>query len=209
MRTLLQVTLVNMATLVADGIGNVEREVVTSLLGSHLQQMLVLLLRQVLVQVHVQGRATGEVLDVRCAVQLELVDDAQRVVFHHVEIAVVAVAGNKVAVLTVPLGMLHTDVLGRNHLTVEHDVLRAVLAVVLLDKSQNALYEVQVVVVRRDLQAHELGSLHQTVDTDGQILATDIDIAGIKEGQHTVRLQLLEVLVVGQLHLMAEVYHIT
>ena len=60
-----------MSAIIADSIGNIEREVVTSLLGCHLQQVQVLLLREVLVQVHVQGRSTRQVLDIRTAVKLE------------------------------------------------------------------------------------------------------------------------------------------
>ena len=87
--------------------------------------------------------------------------------------------------------MLHTDVLGRNHLAVEHHVLRAVLLVQLLHDREHALYEVLVLVVGGDLESHELGSLHQTVDTNGQILTTDIDVTGIEQRQHTMSLQLL------------------
>ena len=43
-RALLQIALVDMATVVADGIGDVEGKVVTTLLGCHLQQMQILLL---------------------------------------------------------------------------------------------------------------------------------------------------------------------
>ena len=202
---LLEVALVDGATLVADGVRNVEREVVATLLGGHLQELQILLLRQVFVKVHVQGGTTGEVLDIGTAVQLELVDDRQRVVLDDVEVGVVAVAGHEVAVLAVPLGMLHANVLGRNHLAVEHQFLRTVFLVVLLNQSQDALHEVLVVVVRRNLQTHELCSLHQTVDADGKILAVDVDIAGVEQRQHTVGLQFLQVLVVSRLHLVAQV----
>ena len=73
LRTLVQIALINMSALVAHGIGDVEREVVATLLGSHLQQLQLLLLGQVLLKVHVQGRTTSEVLDIWCAMQFELV----------------------------------------------------------------------------------------------------------------------------------------
>ena len=73
----MQVTLVDVTTVVADSVRNVEREVVATFLCSHLQQLCILLLGEVLLQVHVEGRATGEVLDVGCAMQLELVDDGK------------------------------------------------------------------------------------------------------------------------------------
>ena len=54
-RALVQVALVDVTAVVAERVGNVEREVVASLLGSHAQQLAVLRLREVLLQVHVQG----------------------------------------------------------------------------------------------------------------------------------------------------------
>ena len=76
-RALLQVTLVDMAAVVADGIGNVEGEIVTAFLGSYLQQLGILLLGEMLLEVHVEGRTTREVLDIGCTMKLELVDDGQ------------------------------------------------------------------------------------------------------------------------------------
>ena len=139
MRALLEVALVDIAAIVADSVGDVEGEVVASLLGCHLQQMQILLLGEVFLKVHVEGGATGKVLDVGSTMELELVDDGQRVVFNHIKIAVVAVAGHKVAVLTIPLGVLHTDILGWDHLAVEHYVLRAVFLIILLDEPEDAL----------------------------------------------------------------------
>ncbi len=194
-----------MAALVADGVGDVEREVVATFLSCHAEQLLVLLLGEVLLEVHVEGGTAREVLDVWCAVQLELVDDVERVVLYDVEVGVVAVARYEVAVLAVPLGVLDADVLGRNHLAVEEHVLGAVLLVVLLYDGQDALHELLVLVVGVNLQAHELGSLHEAVDADGEVLAVHRDVASVEEWQHAVGLQLLEVLVVGELHFVADV----
>ena len=202
---LFQVTLVYVATVVADGIGYVEREVIASFLGRHLQQLSVLLLGKVLGKIHVQGRTARQVLYIGGAMELELVDDVERFVFHHIEIAVVAVAGHEVTILPVPLGVLYAHVLGGYHLAVEEYVLGAILLVVLLYQAQYALHEVEIVGIVGDLQAHELGRFYQSVDADGEILAADVDVASVEEGQHAMALQLLEVLVVGQLHLVAGV----
>jgi len=134
-RTFMQVALVDMAAVVADGVGDVEGEVVASFLCGHAEQLAVLCLGEVLLQVGVQGGTAGEVCDVAFAVQTELVDQVQRVVLHAVEIAVVAVAGNAVTVLAVPLRVLHAYILGGNHLAVEHQFLALVLVVVFLDQS--------------------------------------------------------------------------
>ena len=76
-RTRLGVALVDMPAIVADRIRDVEREIVASLLRSHAQQVAVLLPAQMFLQVHVQGRAAREVLDVFAAVQPEFVDYIQ------------------------------------------------------------------------------------------------------------------------------------
>ena len=73
MRALLQISLVDMSTVVADGVGDVEGEVVTPLLCSNLQQVQILLFREVLVEVHVECRTTSEVFDIWCAMQFELI----------------------------------------------------------------------------------------------------------------------------------------
>ena len=140
--------------------------------------------------------------------QLELVDNVERVVLHDVEVAVVAVARHEVAVLAVPLSVLYAHVLSRNHLAVEQHVLSAILLVVFLYKAKHLLNEVQIVGVIIDLQAQELGSLHESVHTDCEILATHVDVSSVEERQHALSLQFLEVLVVSELHLMAEVYHL-
>ena len=122
-RTLVQIALVYVSAIVADGVGDVISEIVASFLCCHAEEVAILCLGEVLREVHVQSRATCEVLDVRCAMQLKLVDNVQAVVLNNIEIRVVAVARHEIAVLAVPLGMLHTHVLGRDHLTVEHHVL--------------------------------------------------------------------------------------
>ncbi len=59
-----------------------------------------------LLQVEVEGRAAGEVLDVAAAVEPELVEDVEPRILHGVEVAVVAaVARHRITVLAVPLGV--------------------------------------------------------------------------------------------------------
>ena len=202
---LLEVALVDVAAVVADGVGNVEGEVVAAFLGGHLEQLHVLLLGEVLLEVAMQRRAAGEVLDVGGPVEAELVEDGQALVLDDIEVGGVAVARHKVAVLAVPLGVFHTHVLGGYHLAVEHHLLGAVFLVLLLHQTEDGLHKLAVLRVVVDGDAHELGGLDPTVDAEGEGLARDVDIAGVEEGQHAVGLQVLEVLVVGQLHLVAEV----
>ena len=201
----LEVAFVNVTTVVADGVGDIEGEVVATLFGSHLEQLHVLLLGEVLLKVAVPRRTAGKVLDVGGAMQAEFVEHGERLVLDDVEVTVVAVARHEIAVLAVPFGMLHTHILGGNHLAVEHHILGAVLLVLLLHQTEDGLYELAVLRIVVDGDAHELGSLDQAVDTDGEVLARDVDIAGVEERQHAMSLQVLQVLIIGQLHLVAEV----
>ena len=145
MRTLLEIALVDVAAVIADGVRHIEGEIVATLLGCHLQKLAILLLGQVLLQVHVQGRTACKMLDIRGAMELELLDDVCIRVLHDIEIAVVAIAGNEIAVFPIPLGMLHSDVLGRYHLAVEQHILGAIELVILLDKPENCLHKLQVI----------------------------------------------------------------
>ena len=70
-RTLLEVTLVDGAAVVAERIGNVVSEIVTSLMCRHTEQLTVLGGRKMLVEIHVEGRSAGEVLDVLAALETE------------------------------------------------------------------------------------------------------------------------------------------
>ena len=203
----LEVTLVDMSTVVADGVGDVEGEIVAAFAGGHSEELAVLVLAEVFLQVAVQRRAAGQVFDVLFAVQAELVQYVGVRVFHDVEIAVVAVAMHLIAVFLVPLGMFHAHVLGRDHLAVEHEavLLRVVLLVIAFDEAQNILYEMFVIGVVGDRNLEELGGFDEAVDADGEVLAAQVDVAGVEQRQHAFGLEGLKVLVVADLYLMAEV----
>ena len=151
---LLEVALVNVATVVADGVGDIEGEVVAPFLGGHFEQLAVLLLSEVLLEVAMQRRAAGEVLDVGGAVQTELVEHRERGVLDDVEVGVVAVARHEVAVLAVPFGVLHSHILGGDHLAVEHHLLGAVFLVLLLHQPEHRLHKLAVLRVVGDGDAH-------------------------------------------------------
>ncbi len=86
--------------------------------------------------------------------------------------------------------MLDADILGRDHLAVEHQLLGAVLLVAALDEPQHLLHEVGIGVVVVDPQTEELGRLDKAVDAYGQILACEVDIARVEQRQHALGLQL-------------------
>ncbi len=201
-----QVALVDVSAVVAHRVGDVEREVVASLARRNAQELAVLRLAQVLLQVEVEGRAAGEVLDVAAAVEPELVEDVEPRILHGVEVAVVAVARHRVTVLAVPLGVFHAHVLRGDHLAVEHHLLRAVFSVVAFDQPQDLLHETLVVRIVVDPESERFGSLDQAVHADGQVLAREVDVSRVEERKHAPGVEVAQVLVVGQLHLVHQVH---
>ena len=129
-----------------------------------------------------QRTSARQMLNILTSVQTEAVQHRCLGVFNDIEIAVVAVTGHHIAILAVPLGMLHANILGGNHLAVEHHIFGTILLVEFLDDAEHFLYILGIARVVAYLDAQELGSLDQTVDADGEVLTADIDISGIKEG---------------------------
>ena len=171
--TLFEVAFINMSTFVADGIRDVEGEVVASLLSRHTQQLAVLFFAEVLFQVEVQRRTAGEVRDVLTTMETELVENVNLFIFNNIEITIITIAGHHVTVFAVPLGVLHTHILSGNHLAVEHEVFALIAFVVIFNHAQDLLHEMLVFFIIGDGNLEEFGSLHQSVDTDGEVLAID------------------------------------
>ena len=101
--------------------------------------------------------------------------------------------------------MLDAHILCGYHFAVEHQFRCAILLVVFLYCAQNGLYVLSILLIVVNGDSKEFGTFYQSVDPDGEVLAIKIDVACVEKGQHAVALQLFEVLVVGNLHLVAEV----
>jgi len=67
---------------------------------------------------------------------------------------------------------------------------------------------VLVIVVWSDFESHEFGSFDKSVDAYGEILSGYVYVACIEQRQHAMRLQLLEVLIVGELHFVAKINYV-
>ena len=105
--------------------------------------------------------------------------------------------------------MFHANVFRRNHLAVEHYVLGAVLLVVALHYTEHSLHKIKIIWIVIYLKPHKLGGFHKSVHSDSKILPAHVYISGIKERQHLVILQVLQILIVCELHLMAQIHHLT
>ena len=118
-RTFLQIVLADVAALIADCVRNIECEVVTSFLCSYTEKLCILCLGKMLLEIEVKSGSSSKMLDILAAVQTHLVNDIERLVLYDIEVAVVAVTRNEIAVFPIPLRMLYAYILRRNHLAVE------------------------------------------------------------------------------------------
>ena len=84
-------------------------------------------------------------LDIGRAMKFELLYYVCIRVFNDIEIAIIAITRDKITVFPIPLGMLNAYILCWYHLAVEQYVLGAILLIILLYKSENCLYKLQVI----------------------------------------------------------------
>ncbi len=204
LRTDLESVLADVPAIVADRVAAVECEVVGAVVGGGLQQLPVLVLGQVLSDVHVESRTSVKMLDIVIAMELELVDHREGVVLRVVEVRAVHVVLRRhiVTVLLVPLVVLAGEVLAGNELSVEHRVRSLVLTVGAVDGLEDRVHELVVLRVRADRQAKELGGVGEAVDSNGQVLAPHVDKAGLIHIKHAGLQEVLDDLVEGVLVLV-------
>ena len=130
--------LADMPTALAQGVRDVEGQVIAARLHRGVQQLAILLLGQMLVEVDMAGRASIEVSCEVTPMELQLIQHIDSRIFHPEEIAVVAIARDAEFIGAIPRGILHTLILGRNHLSIEHDSLRSGALVGLVDGLKNS-----------------------------------------------------------------------
>ena len=103
-----------MLAFVADGDAHVDAEVVAAGVRRDVEQLAVAFLAECFVEVQMQRRAAVEPVHQFFAVQQEFVERVDFFVFDEVEVGVVAVARDLVAVAFVPAGVFHAEVFCRH-----------------------------------------------------------------------------------------------
>ena len=195
-----QSAFVDMAAFVADGDAYVHAEVVAAGLRGDVQERAVAGFGQGFVEVQVQCGAAVEPVHQFFAVQQEFVERVDFFVFDDVEIGVIAVAADFVAVGFVPFGVFHAEVFGGDKLGVElHAVVFAGGLVGFEYGFQTALDKVDVVIVVADFNALRFGGFRHAVDADGEELFVQRDEACIVNGQHSGGLVFFHQFAVGVL----------
>ena len=179
-------------------------------MGGCIQEFPVLVLAEVLGNVHMEGGTAVEVLHEILSVELELVDHAQGRILRIVEVRAVEVVlvRYEIAVLLVPLVVLGGKILCRNELGVEHCIRSTVLAIGDVDGLKYHIDKLSVSRVRRNLESEEFGCLGQTVHADGQVLLLHIDEAGLVNIEHIGLEEVLDNLVEGNLVLVDALGHL-
>ena len=138
-------------------------------MGSDVQQLSVLVLAEMLCDIHVQCRTSVKILHIILSVKLELVYHRKAIILRIIEIRAVHVMfrRNEEAVFLIPFVVLSGQVLSRDELSVEHSFASLVLTVGNVDSLQNRIHELTILFIRRNLQSEELCSIGKTVNADG------------------------------------------
>ena len=173
-------------------------------MGRRVQKLAVLLLRQMLGDVHMQGAAAVQVFHIVFPVQFELVYHTQALVLRIVEVGAVHIVpgAHEIAVLLVPFVVLSGQVLPGHELGIEHTLPGAVFSVAHIDGFQEGVHELPVCGVRGYLEAQELGGVRQAVHAHGQVLLFHVDETGPVHIQHIGLQEVLDDLVEGGLVFM-------
>src|SRR5574344_1057421 len=145
----LQIAFVDVAAVVADGVWDVECEVVAPFSGGYTKNLAILNLTEMLGEIGVESRTAREVLDIFLTVKAKFVEKIERFVFNTIKVAVVAVARYLITVFTVPLGVFHANIFGRNHFAVEENVFGTILLVISFNETENLLHERHILGVDR------------------------------------------------------------
>lgn len=177
---------VDVAAGVADGASCVGCPVRHAVLSTQLKDFLRLCKGEELLKVEVERTTAVKVLGDVLPVHLDLVKDAEVIVLYAVEVGVVAVTLCGVARLSVPLGILDTEVFGGDKFGVEAVAVHLQRFFVLcLEDGEHFGKEFLVVIVVVDGVAAMLCRLDDTVQSDGEELFTDVHVARCVGGEQS------------------------
>lgn len=100
----------NKTAIIANGIGDVVGEIRTLGFDAYIHKLAVLRFGKVFVKVGVEGGAAVQIARHAVAMEDELVKEIARFILDDIEVGVVAIAGDEVAVFLVPRGVFDTEV---------------------------------------------------------------------------------------------------
>lgn len=187
----------NKAAIVADGVGDIVGEIWAFCFDSYVHKLAVLRFGKVFVKVGVEGGAAVQIARHAVAMEDEFVKEVARFILDDIEVGVVAIAGNEVAVFLVPRGVFDTEIFRRDALSIKHKFLGARLFVFLIDRLEDHFAIGEVLVVRARLDTEKFSAFDKAVDADGEVLFLHGDKARIVDGKHAAIEEISHDLVIG------------
>ena len=100
----------NKTTIVADRVGDIVGEIWAFCFDSYVHEVAVLRFGKVFVKVGVEGGAAVQIARHAVSMEDEFVKEVARFILDDIEVGVVAIAGNEVAVFLVPRGVFDTEI---------------------------------------------------------------------------------------------------
>src|SRR5574344_1178213 len=116
--------------------------------------------------------------------------------------------GNEESVSRIPLVILAREVLTRDELRIEHCILGPILPIGHIDGLKDSIHKLLVSFIWRNLQSKELGSISQSIHTDGEVLLAHIDKSSFIHIQHVGSKEILNDFIEGSLILVHLLCHL-
>ena len=100
----------NKTTIIANCVGDIVGKIRTLGFDSYIHEAAVLRLGEMFIEVSVEGRAAIQIARHAVAMEDEFVKEVALFILDDIEVGVVAIAGNEVAVFFVPRGVFDTEI---------------------------------------------------------------------------------------------------
>ena len=104
-------SLINKSAVIANSIGNIDRCIWATSLNHILKDCFILLCGEMFVKIHVESRATIKIFSEVSTMKNELIYYTTTLIFYEIEVAIVAISGNKISILFVPFCVFNTKIL--------------------------------------------------------------------------------------------------
>lgn len=126
-RTLLKTVLTDKTAVITYGVGYIDGKIGTLFCNGPVHDHTILRFGEMLIEINMESRATVKILGHLFAVQVDLIEHGKLFIFNAIEIRIIDVARNEVAVFSVPLGVLYTEVLRHSVTFMTSEVMQFIL----------------------------------------------------------------------------------
>lgn len=187
----------NKTTIIANCVGNIVGKIWAFCFDSYVHETTVLRLGEMFIEVGMEGGAAVQIARHAVAMEDEFVEEVARFILDDIEVGIVAIAGDEVAVFLVPRGVFDTEIFRRDALSIKHEFLGARLFVFLIDGLEDHFAIGEVLIVRAGLDAEKFSTFDKAIDADGEVLFLHGDKARVIDGKHAAIEEVAHDFVVG------------